>query len=70
MIPVEAVIEKPKIWKVTPNLLNYSRAKAEFTWEDARRELSGLPGGKGLNIAYEAVDRHVEGQKKNQVAIR
>ncbi len=27
-------------------------------WRDARRQLSGLPGG-GLNIAFEAVDRHV-----------
>ncbi|HYN38040.1 MAG TPA: AMP-binding protein, partial [Rhodospirillales bacterium] len=28
-------------------------------WEEARRHLDGLPGGTGLNIAYEAVDRHV-----------
>jgi acetyl-CoA synthetase len=26
-------------------------------WKDARRQLAGLPGG-GLNIAFEAVDRH------------
>ena len=27
-------------------------------WSEARKQLSGLPGG-GLNIAYEALDRHV-----------
>ena len=29
-----------------------------FTWDTARAMLDGLPGG-GLNIAYEAVDRHL-----------
>jgi acetyl-CoA synthetase len=35
-------------------------------WETARRRLDGLPGG-GLNIAWEAVDRHV---RNDRVAIR
>ncbi len=37
---------------------DYGTARREFTWDSARRWLDGLPGG-GLNIAYEAVDRHV-----------
>ncbi|MDX2030423.1 MAG: acetate--CoA ligase [Blastocatellia bacterium] len=41
-----------------PNLVDYARSRAEFTWEAARAELDGLPGGRGLNIAHEAVDRH------------
>ena len=32
--------------------------RAQFTWADAESMLDGLPGG-GLNIAYEAIDRHV-----------
>ena len=28
-------------------------------WSQARARLDGLPGGRGLNLAYEAVDRHV-----------
>ncbi|SIO04008.1 acetyl-CoA synthetase [Rhodovulum sp. ES.010] len=32
--------------------------RARFTWDDARAMLDGLPGGK-LNIAHEALDRHV-----------
>ena len=41
-----------------PNLEDYEAARARFTWGAARAELSGLPAG-GLNIAHEAVDRHV-----------
>jgi acetyl-CoA synthetase len=32
--------------------------------------MSGLPGGRGLNIAYEAVDRHVENGLAQKTAIR
>jgi len=38
-------------------------------WEQARRALSGLPGG-GLNIAHEAVDRHAAGERAGKAAIR
>jgi acetyl-CoA synthetase len=31
------------------NLADYDRARREFSWDDARRALDGLPGG-GLNI--------------------
>lgn len=64
-------IEKPRTgWTVTPNLRDYEHARASFSWEDARRRLSGLPGGKGLNIAYEAVDRHAEGPGRDHLALR
>jgi acetyl-CoA synthetase len=41
-----------------------------FSWDEARRGLDGLPGGKGLNIAHEAVDRHASGLLPDKVAIR
>jgi acetyl-CoA synthetase len=64
-------IEKPRTgWTVTPNLQDYEQTRASFSWEDARRRLSGLPGGKGLNIAYEAVDRHAEGPRHDHLALR
>ena len=44
-------------------------ARAGFSWESARRELAGLPGG-GLNIAHEAVDAHVAAGHGWQVAMR
>ncbi|HEU4453175.1 MAG TPA: AMP-binding protein, partial [Longimicrobium sp.] len=65
-------IPKPRGgWPVQPNLLDYEAARAAFSWEEAeRRELSGLPGGGGLNIAHEAVDRHARGALRDHVAIR
>ena len=56
-------------WRVPPNLADYRAACAGFSWEAARRELSGLPGG-GLNIAHEAVDRHAAGARAHHVALR
>jgi acetyl-CoA synthetase len=53
-----------------PNLDDYDRARASFTWEAARAELDGLPGGRGLNIAHEAVDRHAAGARGDHVALR
>ena len=53
----------------SPNLQDYFAAYEAFSWEDAARGLSGLPGG-GLNIAYEAVDRHAEGRRPNHLALR
>jgi acetyl-CoA synthetase len=55
---------------VTPNLVDYEAARAAFTWGDARRKLYGLPGGRGLNIAHEAVDRHAAGARRDRVAVR
>ena len=40
-----------------------------FTWEQARQLVDGLPGG-GLNIGYEAVDRHVVAGHGDDIAIR
>ncbi|HEX6135533.1 MAG TPA: acetate--CoA ligase [Longimicrobiales bacterium] len=54
---------------LTPNLTDYARACAEFSWERARTDLDGLPGG-ALNIAHEAVDRHALGPRCDHVAIR
>ena len=52
------------------NLADYDTARAGFSWEEARRELTGLPGGRGLNIAYEAVDRHLTGPRAEAAALR
>jgi len=53
-----------------PNLADYHEARRTFSWDAARRLLSGLPGGRGLNIAYEAVDRHVANGLARKTAIR
>jgi acetyl-CoA synthetase len=60
----------PRDWTVAPNFVDYSRTCAEFSWSAARRALDGLPGGRGLNIAHEAVDRHAAGARQERVALR
>jgi acetyl-CoA synthetase len=39
-------------------------------WPRGRRPVDGWAGGSGLNMAYEAVDRHAEGALRDKVAIR
>lgn len=54
-----------------PNLADYAKTYADFSWESAQRELSGLPAGMGLNIAHEAIDRHAVNRSLSQhLAIR
>jgi acetyl-CoA synthetase len=55
---------------VLPNIVDYASAQAMFSWESARRALDGLPDGRGLNIAHEAVDRHAAGPRRDRVAVR
>jgi len=64
-------IEKPKRgWAIPPNLVDYEKVRADFSWDAAERELEGLPGGRGLNIAHEAVDRHANGPLRDHLALR
>ncbi|MBX7444854.1 MULTISPECIES: acetate--CoA ligase [unclassified Arthrobacter] len=73
---VEGATRWPTITKdvaafpVQPNLLDYEAARRDFSWDQARQALSGLPGGRGLNIAYEAVDRHAAGPNAGKEALR
>ena len=65
------IIEKPPMQtSVTPNLVDYASARDAFSWDTAAGMLTGLPDGGGLNIAYEAVDRHAIGAAANRVALR
>jgi acetyl-CoA synthetase len=54
---------------VRANLQNYERCVSVFSWAQARGLLDGLPDG-GLNIAHEAVDRHVLAGRGSRLAIR
>jgi acetyl-CoA synthetase len=51
------------------NMPSYADAVASFSWDGARAKLDGLPAG-GLNIAYEAVDRHVAHGRGGAPALR
>ena len=52
-----------------PNLVDYAHVCARFSWASARAELEGFPDG-GLNIAHEAVDRHVAHGQGGKLALR
>jgi acetyl-CoA synthetase len=66
-MPWGAIKKSPADLTPAPNLMDYDQARATFSWDQARSELDGLPGGRGLNIAHEAVDRRAKG---NRLAIR
>ena len=52
-----------------PNLVDYEGECRAFSWDAARAALQGLPGG-GLNMGFEAVDRHAAGPLKDRTALR
>lgn len=56
--------------KMDYNLSDYEKVLKSFSWKIIAGELSGLPDGKGLNIANEAIDRHALSHLKDTVALR
>ena len=44
------------------NMRDYEAEQRSFSWDKARAEIAGLPGGRGLNIAHEIVDRYTQGR--------
>ncbi|HKL19298.1 MAG TPA: AMP-binding protein, partial [Halalkalibaculum sp.] len=54
---------------VAPNMESYEELRRSFNWHSVASELHGLPDG-GLNLAYEAVDRHAESGRSDHIALR
>ncbi|HEU4477330.1 MAG TPA: AMP-binding protein, partial [Pyrinomonadaceae bacterium] len=69
-MPWQTIVKTKKDLRLDPNLANYEKVCADFSWANARLELNGLPNDAGLNIAHEAVDRHATGPLANHLAIR
>lgn len=63
------IVKTPSADPVAPNMRDYEAERSAFSWPQAGALLGGLPGG-GLNIAYEAVDRHAAGALRSKTAIR
>jgi acetyl-CoA synthetase len=61
-------IHKPP-GRLPPNMPDLAATRRAFRWEDARAALAGLPAG-GINIAHEAVGRHLGTPIANRVALR
>ena len=66
----KAIRKAEKTDDIEPNLRDYDEARENFSWEEAAGELDGLPGEKGLNIAYEAIERHARGARSGHLAFR
>jgi acetyl-CoA synthetase len=66
-------MDYPSINKVSvsadkqPNLIDYQQSYQNFDWQQAREQIKGCAGG--INIAYEAVDRHVDDGNGEQLAL-
>jgi len=52
-----------------PNWTCYAEERSRFSWARERLALQGLPGG-GLNMGFEAVDRHAAGVLRYHAALR
>jgi acetyl-CoA synthetase len=65
----ERIVKRPRPGSVAPNLVDAAAVRASFSWEQAATALDGLPAG-GLNIAHEAVDRHLRHGRSGKTAIR
>ncbi|ANB56411.1 AMP-binding enzyme family protein [Anoxybacillus sp. B7M1] len=50
------------------NLANYEETYRNFDWSEAEKNFSWSETGR-VNMAYEAIDRHVETFRKNKVAL-
>jgi len=55
-------------YTIKPNLSNYEKTHETFKWEDIHKELDWLEDG-GLNIAHEAIDRHIKTSLKDKIAL-
>ncbi len=54
--------------KVEPNLLELRGGRMSYPWEGVQKELDWLPGGY-LNKAYECIDRHAIGSRRDKPAL-
>lgn len=52
-----------------PNLLDYDTTYKHFSWEKAAKEEVDLFSDGTLNIAYNCIDRHARGKKKEKSAL-
>jgi acetyl-CoA synthetase len=66
---MDTIFKKSAEERASASMPDPEKLRQSFDWNDALSLLDGLPDG-GLNIGYEAVDRHVAGGHGDQVALR
>ena len=55
---------------IVHNMQDYELSYRSFNWQHESSFLEGLPENKGLNIAYEAVERHAKSELANAIALK
>ncbi|PTX55201.1 acetyl-CoA synthetase [Melghirimyces profundicolus] len=60
--------EPIKVMTEGNNLKSYEEAYKNFNWDEAEKAFSWHETGK-VNAAYEAIDRHAETQRRDQIAL-
>lgn len=53
---------------IAPNMASYDQTRADFNWDDVEKQFSWYTTGK-VNMAYEAIDRHAEGEQGSRIAL-
>ncbi|MEY2304855.1 acetate--CoA ligase [Bacillus tropicus] len=61
-------VETLPVIKGENNLPNYDEAYANFNWEEVNKNFTWNDTGR-VNMAYEAIDKHVKSDRKNKVAL-
>lgn len=51
-----------------PNMASYEETRSGFRWEDIESQFSWSATGR-VNMAYEAIDRHAEGPRRDKIAL-
>ena len=68
LIHTGVVKKDPAKLRLKPNLQNFEGLRKTFKWSDAEKMVDWFPGGK-INAAYNAVDRHALGKRKDKLAL-
>lgn len=66
--PIDIFRKNLKDFKRNPTLSDYDQALRDFSWEKAESELECFRDGE-INLAYNAIDRHVKNNKGNNTAL-
>lgn len=66
----EVIAEDPRAARKRPDLDDDDRVCARSWWAEAPGARDGLPGGRGPDIAHEAVGRHAAGPRRDRSALR
>ena len=68
LIHGDLVKKDPLKLRLKPNLQGFEQLRKTFKWADADKYIDWFPGGK-VNAAYNAIDRHAKGKRKDKVAL-